>query len=51
MNERKQLCYNCIHFAVSESKNGIKCSCKRIDNALVGAIWCRYYKPTKPVVR
>ncbi|MBR5118879.1 MAG: hypothetical protein IK100_09575 [Muribaculaceae bacterium] len=51
MRERKQLCYNCKFFVVAESKEGIKCSCKCIDNALVGAIWCRYYKPTKPVVR
>lgn len=45
---KNQWCYNCKHFNVTESKNRTKYVCDIFNHNLVGANWCKYYKPIKP---
>ncbi len=44
---KSELCYNCKSFDVRETSRGIKFACKHWDNSLVGAMWCKFYQPTK----
>ena len=39
----RQMCYNCRHFNVKESRNRTKLECLKWDNTLVGAMWCKYW--------
>lgn len=41
----KQKCYNCAHMEVKDMKRCPKLVCGKWDNTLVGAMWCKYYKP------
>ena len=45
---KNQWCYNCKHFNVTESKNRTKYVCEVFNHNLVGANWCKCYKPIKP---
>lgn len=42
----KQKCYNCAHMEVKDLKRCPKLICGKWDNTLVGAMWCKFYKPT-----
>ncbi len=44
----RQMCYNCRHFNVKESRNRTKLECLKWDNTLVGAMWCKYWTEIKP---
>ena len=45
--KKTEVCYRCRHFDVRETKQGIRCSCKRWNNNIVGAMWCKFYQPIK----
>ena len=44
----RQMCYNCMHFHVKESKKSTKYECLKWDNTMVGAMWCKFWKQLKP---
>lgn len=48
IDKRKdEMCYNCKHFIVRETKNRTMFICKDDRFRLVGAGWCKSYEPVK----
>lgn len=47
----KQKCYNCAHMEVKDLKRCPKLVCGKRDNTLVGAMWCKFYKPSSDEVQ
>lgn len=47
----KQKCYNCAHMEVKDLKRCPKLICGKWDNTLVGAMWCKFYKPSSDEVQ
>lgn len=43
----KQKCYNCAHMEVKDLRRCPKLVCRKWDNTLVGAMWCKFYRPLK----
>lgn len=43
----RQMCYNCKHFKVKENKKSTKFECRKWDNTMVGAMWCKFWEQSK----